>query len=225
MNNTLIQRAALAAVMCVGLQATAWAQSQGDFLFRIGQMTIKPQVNSGEMTAPSVPNVKMDVGGSTTLGGGIGYMLTDHWALDVPLAVPFKHHIYGAGAISGSGEIGTTKVVPATLFAQYHFYEPTATWRPYVGLGLTYAKFIQETGNGTLTALTNPGSTPTTMDIGDKFGYTLQAGMTYSLTSKVYLELMVGQTFLKAKTKLSTGQTLDAQLNPWIAGWYVGYRY
>ena len=48
----------------------------------------------------------MDVRADTQLAGGITYMLTDHWAVDVPLALPFKHDVIGAGAIAGVGKIG-----------------------------------------------------------------------------------------------------------------------
>ena len=48
--------------------------------------------------------------------------------------------------------------IAAAITAQYHFMEAKSAFRPYVGLGLTYAYFTKETGSGALTALTNTGS-------------------------------------------------------------------
>lgn len=212
------------AAATLGFCGLAQAQQAGTWLFRVGAMSIIPQVSSGDLTAPSVPGVKIDVDSSTTLAGGISYMLTDNWSLDVPLAIPPKHKIKGDGAISGSGEIGTTRVVPATMFLQYRFLEAQSTWRPYLGAGLTYARFYGEKGNGTLTAITDPGGS-TTLSIKSEFAPTVQAGMTYSLTPQVYLDGWVGKTFLKVRSTLSTGQHIDTKLDPVIVGLSVGYRY
>ena len=194
-------------------------------MVRAGVVTIAPQVASGELSAPSIPNVRINVNSATALAGGISYMYTDHWSFDIPLALPFKHHIKGAGAIGGSGEIATTKVLPATLFGQYRFREPDAKWRPYVGVGLTYADFYDEKGNGTLTAITNPGGPGTTMNIQDKVAPTVEVGVTVPISSRIFFEGMVSQTFLKTRSQLSTGQTIDERLNPVAVGLYIGWRF
>jgi outer membrane protein W len=71
----------------------------------------------------------------------------------LPLALPFTHTLTGAGAIAGVGTIGTTKALPATLFAQYRFGDAKAAFRPYLGAGLTYAYFYDENATNTLNAL------------------------------------------------------------------------
>ena len=105
----------------------------------------------------------MDVRADTQLAGGITYMLTDHWAVDVPLALPFKHNIMGAGAIAGVGKIGEVKALPISLLFQYRFMEPSAQFRPYLGAGPTYAKFYKARSTAALTSLTGGSpSNPTT---------------------------------------------------------------
>jgi outer membrane protein len=93
------------------------------------------------------------------LAGGITYMWTNNLAIDLPLALPFKHDLYGAGSIAGVGKIGDTKAIPATVMLQYRFGETGAVFRPYLGIGATYAKFDSEHSTATLSALT--GGTPT----------------------------------------------------------------
>jgi len=221
--HTLATTAVAASLLSV--TTLAQAQSAGTWLGRIGATSVTPQVRSGELSTPAPPDTRIDVDKSTTLGGGISYMVTDHWSVDLPLALPFENSIRGAGAIAGAGEIGKAKVVPATLFVQYRFGEAQALIRPFVGVGPTYASFYGEEGNGTLTALTNPGGPGTTLKIKDKWGVTAQVGATLTLTPKTYFELMMAKTKLKTRSTLSTGQTIDVRLDPMTLGLYLGYRY
>jgi outer membrane protein len=221
--HTALTALALGAALCASLPAHA--QSKGDWLIRAGLTSVNPQVKSGDLSAPTVPGTKIDVTPSTVVGGGISYMLTDNWSVDLPLAVFLEHKIKGDGAIKGSGQIGSTKAIPATLFGQYRFGEANATWRPYVGAGPTYAKFTETTGNGTLTALTNPGGPGTSLKIKDKLGYSIEAGITYAFSPKCFADLTVIKTKLKTTSTLSTGQTIDVTLDPVTVGFYVGFKY
>jgi outer membrane protein len=216
---------ALSAAATLGASVPALAQSQGDILVRIGLTDVTPKVQSGALSAPTLPNTRIDVTGDTVMGGGVTYMLTDHWSIDLPLALPLRNRIKGADAIGGSGEIGYTQTLPATLFGQYRFLDATSRWRPYVGLGLTYASFYGETGNDTLTGLTNPGGPPTGLRIKDKFALTAQAGLTYAFSPRCFLEFMAAKTKLKTRSTLSTGQTIDVTLDPLTMGLYLGWKY
>jgi outer membrane protein W len=123
--------------------AAAQAQTAGSFLMvRGGVTTITPSVSSGDLTPPSLFGTKSAIGASTRLSGGLTYMLNDNIAIDLPLAVPFEHDITGDGAIAGAGKIGSVKALPATLLAQWRFMDYNSTIRPYIGAGVTYAKFL-----------------------------------------------------------------------------------
>ena len=98
--------ASAVAALALALSGGAQAQTAGSWLVRAGATQISPQVTSGDLSAPSFTGTKVNVRADTQLAGGITYMLTDHWAVDVPLALPFKHDVIGAGAIAGVGKIG-----------------------------------------------------------------------------------------------------------------------
>ncbi|HVL44789.1 MAG TPA: OmpW family outer membrane protein, partial [Acidovorax sp.] len=83
------------AALALTLSGGAQAQTAGSWLVRAGATQISPQVTSGDLSAPSFTGTKVDVRADTQLAGGITYMLTDQWAVDVPLALPFKHDIMG----------------------------------------------------------------------------------------------------------------------------------
>lgn len=207
------------------LASTAHAQSAGTWLGRVGATRIAPDVTSGSLSAPSLPGTKTDVDAATQLSGGITYMYTDHFAVDLPLALPFRHDLVGAGAIAGVGKIGDVKALPITLMAQYRFLEAKAPVRPYVAAGLTYAKFFGERGSGALTALTNPGGTSTQLSIESRWGTTFQAGVTARINDNWFVDASLSKTYLKTRNTLSTGQTLDIKLDPVTVSVAVGMRF
>src|SRR5450830_1104682 len=137
---TTMKFMAIAAIMTT---SSAFAQSAGTWMARVGAMKITPAVSSGYLSAPDyMGGTKADVSADTQLSGGITYMYTDHLSVDVPLSLPFKHQIIGDGALKGAGALAEVKALPATVFFQYRFMEPNAKFRPYVGLGATYAYFF-----------------------------------------------------------------------------------
>jgi outer membrane protein len=204
----------IATVALITISIGAQAQSAGTKMLRVGATQIAPQVTSGNMTAPSFTNTKTDVGSDTQLGGGLTYMYTNNISIDVPFATPFTHKLLGAGALAGAGQLGSVKALPLTVFGQYRFNEPVALFRPYVGIGLTYAYFFDEVGSGALTATTNPGGPSTTFSVGSKFAITPQIGFSYVLNEKWTLDTSYSKTYLKNRTTFSTGQTIDTTLNP-----------
>ena len=206
--------------------SAAQAQSAGTWMARVGATGIYPQVSSGDLSPPAWPNTQTDVSSDWSLGGGITYMITDNWSVDLPLALPFTHTLTGAGAIAGVGTIGTTKALPATLFAQYRFGDAKAAFRPYLGAGLTYAYFYDENATNTLNAVSGgTPSNPTTFSIQSKFALSVQAGATYAFNERWFLDGVVGYTWLKNTTTLSTGQTQPMTLNPVSVAVAVGYRF
>jgi len=220
----MIPMAAMASVLTLAAPL-ALAQSAGNWMVRAGMANISPKVNSGNLSAPSLSNSKTDVGPASQVGGGLTYMVTDNMSLDLPLSLPFKHKLSGAGALANVGEIGEVSALPMTLFAQYRFMEPTAKVRPYIGLGLTYAYFFNETGSGALTALTNPGGTPTKLKVDSQWALTPQIGVTFPVSDRWFIDVFYSKTMLKTKTTLSTGQSVDVTLDPDAYGLSVGYRF
>lgn len=208
------------------LGASASAQVAGTFSARIGATHIAPQVSSGNLSTPSFPGTTVDVGSASTLTGGLNYMVTDHWAVDLPLGLPFKHDFFGDGAIAGVGKLGQTKAVPATLIAQYRFGEANAKFRPYVGVGLTYTKFFKNRSTAALTGVTggNPAN-PTTAWIDNKWGLTPQVGFVWNFNERWFVDASYYKSFLKTTTHLSSGQSINIKLNPNVFAVGIGYRF
>ena len=217
---------AITALTALTLGSAAQAQSQGSWLVRGGIMQLAPQVTSGTLSAPSLAGAQSGVSNSTQYAGGVTYMLSNSVAIDLPLALPFKHNLYGTGSIAGVGKIGDTKAIPATVMVQYRFGEASGMFRPYLGLGVTYAKFDGEHTTSVLSGLT--GGTPlipTTLSIQSKLAATMQVGASYKIDERWFVDGSFTKTPLQTRNTLSTGQTLDITLNPIGISLGVGMRY
>ena len=144
---------------------------------------------------------KLLFSGSThvTAGQTVSYSYSDNLSAELDLGLPYKHTFYGAGAVQGMGKIGTIESLPPTAFVQYRFLQPSSMFRPYLGLGLTYAYFQKATGSAALTASTNTGGSATTFKVDNKFAGTLQAGLIYNINKKWFADLTVTKTKLKTK--------------------------
>lgn len=216
----------LAAVAAMTGSSAALAQSAGVWSVKAGINQITPKVKSDDMTASALPGTKADVGSDLRAIIAASYMFTDHLSAEFHLGIPYTHELDGAGSIQGVGKLGTVQSLPPTLFLQWRFLEPKAMFRPYVGLGLTYARFQKETGSGALTAVTNTGSTtPTTFVVDSKFALTPQIGVTYAINDKWFADLGVTKTYLKTTTHFSTGQKMDIRLDPLAVSFAIGYHF
>jgi outer membrane protein len=209
--------------LCMAATCMAFAAEPSPWSFRLGATQITPHVQSGNLTTPSFPGTKADIGANTQLSGGVNYKLDERWAIDVPLALPFEHALYGAGAIQGVGQLGTVKALPVTVLMQYQLSPENATFKPYVGVGLTYAKFYGETGTAVLTSITGgTPSNPTTPRIESRWAPSFQVGARFTLTEIWHLDVTYVKTYFDTQNKLSTGQTLDATINPSAVSFGLG---
>jgi len=211
------------------LSTHALAQQAGTWSISAGVTRIAPSVDSGSLSSPTgvgvIQGAKVDVASDTRLTAAVGYMVTDHINLHLPLGLGFKHEVFGAGILAGAGKVAETRALPITLLAQYRFMEADARFRPYLGAGLTYVRFSKERGSATLTALTNPGGPPTGVSFRSKLTPTLQVGGMLNLGGKWFVEGSYAKTFLKTRGTLSTGQTIDVGLDPDCFTLHLGYRF
>ena len=216
----------LGAAAALAFASTASAQSAGQFTAKFGINQLTPKVESGDISAPALPGTKADVGRDLQPVLSFTYGLTDNISLETCLGTPYKHAIDGAGAIAGTGELGSVEALPPTLFAQYRFGAPTATFRPFVGIGATYAYFMKERGSARLTAITNPGSgVPTTFSIDNKFTYTGQIGLAMNMNEKWFADVTINKSRLRTDVHFSTNQTKHMKLDPVAVMLAVGYKF
>jgi outer membrane protein len=221
--NTAVKLLALAAVF--GVAASASAQSTGQWIGTVGINKITPKVDSGNVSAPALPESKADVGSDTKPIFNVAYMFTDNISAEMDLGVPYKHTLYGAGSLEGTGKLGTSEVLPPTAFIQYRFFQPEALIRPYLGAGLTYAYFQKERGSSQLTAILNTGGPGATFKLDNQWAGSVQAGASLRIDKNWFVDVAVIKTFLKTDAHYSTGQTQKLKLDPLAVSVGIGYKF
>jgi outer membrane protein len=106
-------------------------------------------------------------------------------------------------------------VLPPTVTLQYHF-SPNANFRPYAGVGINYTIFYNKTGD-----------TLSTLDLDDSFGFAAQVGADWMLTNRASINFDV--KYVNIETEVSNNTTgaklFDLDINPWVIGLGVGYRF
>lgn len=214
------------AVTALSMAAAGHANAQArQWTAKVGVAQVSPQVHSGEVTAPALPHSKADISDDARPVFSVGYGVTDNLAVSLDAGLPFRLDLTGAGALAGTGTLGTVQVIAPTVFVQYYANAPGDLFRPYVGLGLTYARFSDEKGSGQLTAITNAGGAPVTFELDRRYTPTLQAGLNVRINEKWFADFVIGKTRLRTVAHFSTGQTLQMRMDPKFTGVALGYRF
>jgi outer membrane protein len=216
----------LVAAGALAVATGAAAQSKGQFTVSVGANMLKPNVTSGAISAPALPNSLGDISKDTQPVAVITYGLTDNISVESAIGTPYKHKIYGAGAIAGTGQLGTAEALPAIALLQYRFFEPNAMIRPFIGIGVTYAMFQKERGSFAMTALTNPGGgKATTFSIDNKWTYSGQLGLQFNFNEKWFANAAYIKTKLSTDVHFSTNQQQHMKLDPDSYILSVGYKF
>ena len=195
----------LCAAILLGAVAadTAMAKDRDDWLFRFGVSHVDPKSNNHEL-------VTVDSG--TQLTFNFSYMMTDHWATEILLALPFKHDI----TLDDGTKVGSTKHLPPTVSLQYHF-APGATFQPYVGAGVNYTRFFSEKTTGPLEG--------TNLGLDSSFGIAGQVGADIMLNDQWFLNLDVRYISIETDASVDGADIGKVKINPWVYGLNVGLRF
>lgn len=156
--------------------------------------------------------LQTDVGDAVTPELDVTYFFNDHIAAEL-IAATAQHSIS-----AGSNDLGETWILPPTLTLQYHF-QRDEKFSPYVGAGLNYSYFYGE----------DAGTGFSDLDVDGGVGYALQAGFDYWFNDNLGLNLDVKYVDLDVDVDVNLGATplaaRDVDLNPWIIGTGVSYRF
>jgi outer membrane protein len=137
------------------------------------------------------------------------YFLTDHIGAELILATT-KHDMSTDTGI----DLGSVWIVPPHLNLQYHF-NPEGTFRPYAGGGLGYMYYYNEDSGAV-------------SDISYKSGmsYSVQAGFDYGIDEHWAFNADMKKAFHNTHASINGGAiTADVDLDPWIFGIGVAYRF
>jgi len=207
------------------------AYEAGDWLVRGRIISVNPKEDSGRVKAGGAPIPGSSVGldNDETPEVDFTYMISRNLGLELILASS-KHEIKAKGAAIGAlGNIFSARTLPPTLTLQYHFM-PDSKFQPYAGIGLNYTLFFDEDATSSLKALSGRDS----VDLDDSIGVAAQLGMDVALTGNwfmnfdvKYIDMDTTATIKSSAASPLAGAKLkvDVDVDPWIYGIGVGYRF
>jgi outer membrane protein OmpA-like peptidoglycan-associated protein len=179
----------------------------GDWILRAGASWSDPQGNGAEL--PASTTIEIDNAGPE-LSGDVTWMFAEHWGVEFFTTLPFEHDLIRRDT-RGSAVAGNVELVPITLSLQYHFL-PQATFRPYVGAGLTYGWV--------------DGDEIPTYDFDDDIGYGVGAGIDMGPADKPwFFNLAVKYIDLSIDGDVNTGGDQEFEVDPLVYSAQVGYRF
>ena len=184
----------------------------GDFLVRARGIGMVPD----ESSSISVIGGEADASNEYVPELDISYFITDNIALEL-IAATTNHDIDVEGSTLGADvDLADVGVLPPTLTLQYHFM-PKNRFSPYLGAGLNYTFFYDEEA---------AGGAVTSVDFSNGIGYALQAGIDVAIAGNWSANLDVKKIFLNTDVKINGGAiNADVDLDPWVFGVGIGYRF
>lgn len=207
MKHTILKFSASLLATCI-LSSTASAQDQ-DWMVRVRALGVLPDVSSSTNIGGHV-----DVNNSLVPELDISYFFTKNIASELILATT-KHDLTAKGTTLGDVNVGSAWLLPPTLTLQYHFTQWENIAKPYVGAGLNYT-FFYDTSPGALNSVSYKNN----------LGYALQAGVDIPVKNNWYVNFDVKKVFLSTTATFNGGAVrADVDLDPWLIGAGVGYRF
>ncbi|MFT7009398.1 MAG: outer membrane protein [Colwellia sp.] len=247
----IMKKSLLAIALLSSLSTVALANQAGDILIRGGATSVDPDSYESAIYAAGNQTVNLGAGAitasvedDTQLGLNFVYFYDSNWAVELLAATPFKHDIMvdtGAGVVN----LGETKHLPPTLSVLYYF-DTNSALKPYVGLGINYTIFFEDSFNP---ALTGPNS-PTIVSISDgttvspvgaaldaddlnldnSWGLSAQVGIDYQIdenwsinASARYIDIDTKATFTAAGGTVPGH--VNVEIDPMVYSLMLGYTF
>lgn len=194
--------ACLGAVLSLSLVAGHASAEETKWSVRGGIAHVSPTNDASVTDAGSI-----EVGDGTNLGLNLRYAFAPQWSIDILGALPFEHDI----SVNGN-EVGSTKHLPPTVSALYHFDIPGAL-DLFIGGGLNYTFFMDEQLDGA------------DLSLDDSMGPAGIVGMTYGLGPQWSIGADLRYIAIESDAKVNGTDIGTVEINPWVFAATVGYHF
>ena len=241
MNHPLFTPVTIAVLaMGLGTALPAGAQQAGDTIFSIGAAHLSPDAGLSRVTSSSpvfntaLTGADAHIGGTTTVTVGALHMFTDHLGAELTLGIPPTLDV-DLTVPNGTPPTSHPKAAKArtwtpALVGKWLFMDPGSRWRPYLGIGVTYAYFdrIRINASDPLVATLAGGSA----DLDPSWAPVYNAGVIYNFNDRWSLNASVSYIPLKTDVTLRGGSaapgvvtTTRLDINPTDYVVRIGYRF
>lgn len=201
------------------------AYEAGDKIVRGGIASVQPDDSSSALAinGVKVPGTGAGVDGDEQLGLTFTYMLRPNLGIGVLASTPFRHDVTAKGL---GVKAGSLKHLPPTVTLQYFPMDSTSAIQPYVGAGVNYTLFFQESVNSELeTAVGSSGH----LDLDNSWGLAGELGVDLAIDEHWIMSAAVWYVDIDtdASFKFDNGTRVatDIAIDPWVYMLGVGYRF
>jgi outer membrane protein len=237
---TMLNKSALIAVSAMvatmSWTAPTMAYEQGDWIVRAGATMVDPDTDSDKIDVAGLATLDgVDIDDDTQFGITGTYMLTDILGIELLAATPFEHDI----TVNGVGiNAGSAKQLPPTVTVMwYPLGNSSSAWQPYIGAGVNYTYFWDETVDKELEAalgiITEPvtGTTdpvPANLDLDDSWGLAAHAGVDYLINDNWGINASVWYIDIDTEATIETSLAdvkFDVDIDPWVYMVGISYKF
>lgn len=212
------------------------AHQAGDIIVRAGAVTVQTHestsgVKGDRGALANLGNIggKASINNDTQLGLNFAYMVTDNWGVELLAATPFKHDVKIKGTGAVDGKLGSFKHLPPTLSAVYYPMDNSSAFQPYVGAGINYTWFFDESVSSGAKAGNNEAGVPLTgLNIKNSWGWAAQVGADYMLTDDIMLNGQIRYIDIDTRAYASSplGRAkVNVDVKPWVYMVGLGYKF
>lgn len=200
----LTQRLVLVlSLSAAAVSTSAMAKEQGDWLVRFGASNVDPKSDNSDI-------VSVDSQFGVTFN--FSYFMTSNLAVELLAASPYDHDI----ELLDGTKVASTDHLPPTLSLQYHFL-PEARVQPYLGLGLNYTLFFHVDTTGPLEG--------TDLDLDNSWGWAGELGVDFPVSEQWLINLSARYIDIDTDAKLDGASLGTVEIDPWVYGAHVGFRF
>lgn len=237
----LSRYAPTAIALLVFVAAPAAAYEKGTFVLRAGVTAVDPKINSysmSESTPTDRSSTFVDVRSATSMSLTGTFLFSEHWGIDLLLALPFRHDIDayvsrpspvpGEPGFIFDGKIGETEQLPPTLSLQYHF-SPGTSLQPYVGLGINWTRFSDTRYTGLFEDII--GEPVSELILEDSTGIAVQVGGDWRVGERTVINFDVRWIDIDTDVSID-GPNFDgeqklftAEIDPWVWSLSLGVHF
>lgn len=220
--------------------SSALAQKAGDNIISAGYASIHTSTSLGALNSPvfaaALTDATAKISSTPVVSLSWSHMHTDHIATEVAVGIPpqFTVDLYApyAAALGGPNFPGaaSARAVTPTALAKYLFNAPSDKFRPFVGLGISYASFQLVKTNPALPAI--GALAGTSAKFSASWAPVYNAGLIYNIDERwsisgaaTYMPVKTTAAFVASPAYGSGTTRMDIKINPTIYSLSLGYRF
>jgi outer membrane protein len=225
----------MASVAAIAGGQSALAYEPGDMIVRVGFATVDPRESSDKIDVLGIQTLDgVGLNSDTQIGLTGTYFVTKQLAVEVLAATPFEHDINVNGT---AVKAGTTKHLPPTVTLTYYPMDASSVIQPYVGIGINYTVFFDETVDQSLDnelsgiatdALETETVVNADLELDDSIGLAFQAGVDYKLTDNWSVNAAVWRIDIATEATIKTALgdvKFDVDVDPWAYMIAAAYKF